>query len=109
MRNILPVILIWFYLLNMYQGFYIKPMDYTDITLKNFAFGSCFYGRQSTRLDIFKSIKKTDAQMWFWLGDAAYVDKKLFLKYYKSTIDLNFTDVENIFDKARNNECTKIL
>lgn len=37
--------------------------------------GSCFDGKQKVT-DIFKDVNQEDLDIWIWLGDFAYVDKK---------------------------------
>ena len=86
-------------------AYYIPSGDHEEINLNNFAFGSCFCGRHSTRLDIFKTIHKNKPDMWIWFGDAAYVDKLAVWDYWKSTLDVNFTLAEQTFNLSRNNEC----
>jgi hypothetical protein len=90
-------------------SFYIETGDHKEITLSNFTFGSCFYGRESTRLDIFKTISKNKPQLFMWLGDAAYVDEKVTFGFWKSSIDVNFTRAEEIFEESKKNECNIFL
>lgn len=90
------------------QSYYISPGDHTNITINNFAFGSCFYGKYSTKLDTFKSILKENPQLWVWLGDAAYVDKTTIFDIFKSTINVNLTWAKEIFNESKNNKCIKI-
>lgn len=87
------------------ESYYIESGEHSEMTLNNFAFGSCFYGRHSTRMDIFKTIHKNKPELWLWLGDAAYVDKVAIWDYWKSTLDVNFTLAEQIFNISKNNEC----
>jgi hypothetical protein len=105
MKYLNLVLLLSIFLIQLINCYYIDPRNTTNLEINSFAFGSCFYGRLSTRLDIFKSIQKEDPKLWMWLGDAAYVDRIAILNYYKSSIDVNFTLAKEIFDKSRNNEC----
>jgi hypothetical protein len=79
------------------------------MSINSFTFGSCFYGRFSTRLDIFKTIDQQNSDLWLWLGDAAYVDKHAIVDYWKSSHIVNFTLAEEIFNTSRNNECNLFL
>lgn len=96
--------IILFYILQTIKGYFIPPGNHNNVTLHNFSFGSCFYGRESERLDIFKTVLKNSPQMWFWIGDAAYVDVNTVLYYWKSTLEVNFTEVEKIFNIAKSEE-----
>ncbi len=99
-------IFLFFIFISITYSYYIPFGNHSNITLNNFAFGSCFYGYYSKRLDIFKTINENDPQMWLWLGDAAYVDQApLIIQYLKSTISVNFTKAEEIFHQSKNNEC----
>lgn len=80
--------------------YYIEENHHKNI-INNFAFGSCFYGRLSTRLDMFKTIEEHNPELWVWLGDAAYADpifplnEKIF----------NYEFSQEMFNKSKNNEC----
>jgi hypothetical protein len=43
--------------------------------------------------------------MWLWTGDAAYVDEHALLNYWKSSIDVNFTKAEEIWNGSKNEPC----
>lgn len=94
-----------YFLFYCVSAYYIPPGNHINMTLNNFTFGSCFYGRLSTKLDIFDAIQKENPQLWMWLGDAAYVDKIAFINYWNSDLKVNFTLAEEIFDKVKKNEC----
>ena len=100
MRDFMVLFLI-INLLHTLSSYYIKN-DQSNITLNNISFGSCFYGIESTRLDIFEKVLFHNPQLWMWTGDAAYVDERLIFTYYKSTNDVNFTYAKSLFDEARN-------
>ena len=93
-----------FYLLQKCQSYYLPTGDHHNITLYNLTFGSCFYGRESDRFDIFKVILGLKPQLWLWAGDAAYVDEPT-IRFWKSSIDVNFTQARTIFNGAKQNEC----
>jgi hypothetical protein len=77
-----------------------------DKVLNNMTFGSCFYGRESKRFDIFEKILSHKPEMWMWTGDASYVDELIIFNYWKSTIDVDFEKSERIFNVCRNEPCT---
>ncbi len=80
--------------------YYIEEKHHNKIK-NNFAFGSCFYGRLSTRFDMFKTIQENNPELWVWLGDAAYSDLKYPLN--KKIFDYEFS--QDMFNKSKNNEC----
>jgi hypothetical protein len=84
------------------SSFYLKNGHHNNITLNNISFGSCYYGRESERLDMFDIILKNNPQMWMWIGDAAYIDVQTIAFYWMSTNKVNFTLAEEIFDQAKN-------
>lgn len=84
-----------------FNSYYINN-SHPDMTLNNFTFGSCFYGRESTRLDIFEKIIKHNSQMFLWMGDAAYVDLQTYVYYWKSNLEVNFTLAEQIWSESKN-------
>jgi hypothetical protein len=86
------------------NSFYIP--NHHDKELNNIAFGSCFYGRESKRLDIFEKILSHKPEMWMWTGDASYVDELIIFDYWKSTIEVDFEKSERIFNECRNEQCT---
>jgi hypothetical protein len=94
-----------FYIVNFSMSYPIISGSHQNTTLNTFAFGSCFYGRLSTRLDIFKTINLHNPELWVWLGDAAYVDKVALWDYYKSHLEVDFKKAEEIFATSKNNEC----
>jgi hypothetical protein len=94
-----------FFLINFSMSYPIKSSSQQNTTLNTFAFGSCFYGRLSTRLDIFKTINLHKPELLVWLGDAAYVDRVALWDYYKSHLDVDFNKAEEIFSISKNNEC----
>ena len=97
-----------FHLLKKCRSYYIPTGDHSSITLNNITFGSCFYGRESDRFDIFKVILKKKPQLWLWTGDAAYVDEPT-IRFWKSSIDVNFTKASSIFNAAKENPCNKLI
>jgi hypothetical protein len=94
-----------FFLINNSMSYPIISGSHKNTTLNTFAFGSCFYGRLSTRLDIFKTILLHKPELWVWLGDAAYVDTVAVWDYYKSHLNVDFKKAEEIFSLSKNNEC----
>ena len=93
-------ILILFINFSVNFSYYIEENHHPDI-INNFAFGSCFYGRSSTRLDMFKIILKNNPELWVWLGDAAYSDYDL--KEKGKIFDYEFS--QNIFNISKSNKC----
>lgn len=100
---IFVVFLVLFILTNEY---YI-PSGHSNKTLNNFAFGSCFYGRESERLDMFKIVNEHNPDLWVWLGDLAYVDTHTW-HIWKQTFHINLTLAQEIFDGSKNNLCNYI-
>lgn len=101
----------WTYLFYFYLSlqlsqvtycYYLKNGYHNSTQLNNISFGSCFFGRESNRLEIFDVVMKHDPQMWLWMGDAAYVDEHITFRYFMSTIDVNFTNAEQTFNAAKN-------
>jgi len=84
--------------------FYIAEKHHTNI-LNNFTFGSCFYGRLSTRLDMFKTIQEHNPELWVWLGDAAYADIKFPIT--QKIFDFDFS--QEVFNTSKQNECIYII
>ncbi len=85
-------------------SYYIPIGNHPNTTLTNFAFGSCFFGRLSTRLDIFNAINQENPELWLWLGDAAYIDE-FTMNMFKQTIDINSEKIIKTFNGSKNNEC----
>lgn len=92
-----------FHLLHVCFTYYIPTGTHSNITLHNISFGSCFYGRESERLDMFKVVLQNDPQLWMWMGDAAYVDEPT-MRFWASSIDVNFTKARSIFKGSKENE-----
>jgi hypothetical protein len=89
------------------NSFYIESGHHEQIsnkTINNFAFGSCFMGRFSTRLDMFKTILENEPDLWVWLGDAAYVDPLTF-DYTKSTVEFDKNFAQDLFNRVREEKC----
>jgi hypothetical protein len=95
------ILYLFSFLSQFVKTYYLPEGQHKNITLNNFTYGSCFYGRESERLDIFKSIAALNPQMWFWLGDVAYIDVHTWFQYYKNTMDVNFTYAQQLFDLSK--------
>jgi hypothetical protein len=102
-------IYIFFIVIKVIFSYYISPGLHNDINITKFSFGSCYRGPYGWRSDIFHTISNNNPQLWLWLGDSAYVDKLTIFHYYRSTQDLNFTKVEEIFNDTKKNECIYFL
>ena len=91
-------------------NFHIPTGNHSEITLKNFSFGSCYGGFLSNpdKRWIFKTIEKLNPEMWIWAGDAAYLDS-FSINYFKQSLSLNFTHAEKMFNKTKFNEYYQIL
>ena len=100
---------IFFILIKLIFSYYISPGLHNDTNIFRFSVGSCYRGPHGTRSDIFRTITKYNPQLWLWLGDSAYVDRLTIFHYYRSTQDLNFTRVEEIFNDTKKNECNLIV
>lgn len=98
MKKILILIL----LANVYS-IYIKNEQQN--VLNNITFGSCFYGRESKRFDIFEKILSHNPQVWMWAGDASYVDELIIFNYWRSSIDVDFEKAQRIFEECKNEPC----
>jgi len=92
-------------LISTIQSYYIRTGNHKNLTINSFAFGSCFYGKFSNKLDIFKSVHKENPDLWMWLGDAAYIDELVLFGYYKSTINFDPIFAKKMFFESKNNEC----
>jgi hypothetical protein len=103
-KNAFFIIVSFFHLFHKSISYYIPTGAHSNITLHNISFGSCFYGRESERFDMFKVVLQNDPQLWMWMGDAAYVDEPT-MRFWASSIDVNFTEVRSIFSASRENEC----
>ena len=88
--------------------YYISPGYHTNITLNNFAFGSCFQGFLSDRLDIFRSIDNENPESWLWLGDATYLDN-LTLNYFTYPREFDAYHVEKMFNLTKYDKCIIFL
>jgi hypothetical protein len=108
MNTFIIVLLIFYLNTNFTNSFYVSN-NHPNVTLNNFTFGSCFYGRESTRLDIFEKIAKENSQMFIWAGDSAYVDTQTIMYYWKSTIETNLTLAKEIFKESKNEKCKIIF
>ena len=85
--------------------YFIPQGEHKNITLTNFAFGSCFRGFLMTdREDIFKTIILNKPELWIWLGDTAYLDDPS-PHYLKTTLELNLTESKRRFDESKNDKC----
>ena len=101
--------ILFLFLFQYIFSYYISPGLHKDSIITNFSYGSCYRGPHGWRSDIFNTVMKSKPQLWLWLGDAAYVDKLTIFHYYRSTQDLNFTKVEEIFNDTKNNRCYYFL
>ena len=58
----------------------LHNLDDSNSTSMKIGFGSCYDGMQlyaENGLNIIEDISKEDLDLWIWLGDFAYVDKKI--------------------------------
>ncbi len=90
--------------ISHFFSLYIDESHHSQI-IDNFAFGSCFIGRSSTRFDMFKTIQKNHPQLWIWLGDAAYADN---LVKVNGTL-FNYEFSIDMFRKSKTNKCNFFL
>jgi hypothetical protein len=84
--------------------YFIPSGNHNNFTLNNFAFGSCFQGFLSDRLDIFKSINEENPELWVWLGDATYLDN-LTLNYFTYPTEFDAFHVEKMFNMTKYDIC----
>lgn len=89
-------------LTHLTLAYYIKD-GHHNITLSNFAFGSCFEGFLADRWDIFKSILKEKPEMWLWLGDATYLDN-ITTNYFYYDKQFHPYYVEKMFNLTKKEE-----
>lgn len=95
-------------LIVIINTYYIRSDNYTNKTLMNFAFGSCFNKLPKFKKwnhTIFKTVLANNPDLWLWMGDSAYVDNTTVVKYHKHTLDLNFTLIGEKFNTTKNDEC----
>ena len=91
-------------LTNIYT-YYIPETNHNITNITSFAFGSCYNLKKTiSKYTIFNEISKTSADVFLWLGDAAYVDEPNLLYYYKQTHPNNWTRVEEIFNTSKSNK-----
>ena len=68
--------------------------------------GSCFNGVNGFYFDIFKDVINDKPDVWMWLGDFAYVDKRVKLV---KTVPREEEDRRKYFESTYNNEFYSIL
>lgn len=86
------------------NSFYIDDGSHANMTLNNFAFGSCYGGFLKSRSDIFDIVLKRDSDLWLWLGDATYLDRFTF-NYLKKDFGFDAEHVQKMFNETKYDEC----
>jgi hypothetical protein len=86
------------------KTYYIAEGNHSNITLDNFAFGSCYGGFLKNRMDMFKIVLKSDPQMWLWVGDATYLDFFTY-NYLRKDFGFDSRHVEKMFNETKFDEC----
>jgi len=90
------------------KSYYIPEGSHSNITLNDFAFGSCYGGFLKNRMDIFKIVLKSNPQMWLWVGDATYLDFFTY-NYLRKDFGYNSSHVEKMFNETKYDECKNYL
>jgi len=87
------------------NSYYIKDGTHNNITLNNFAFGSCYRPFfKSRKTDIFKSVLQSDPEMWIWVGDLTYLDYMTF-NYFRRDFGFDAVHVEEKFNQTKFDIC----
>ena len=88
--------------------YYIKDGAHNNITLNNFAFGSCFRPNLKLTTDIFKTVLEYDPEMWIWLGDLTYLDF-FTINYFRKDFGFDAVHVKEKFNQTKFNKCIKFF
>lgn len=91
---------LFFILINVSQGYYIKDNIRHEKSMDRIAFGSCFLASFSYRDDIFQTVTKTNPELFIWLGDAAYLDT-INLNYFSPTREFSADDAKQKYNKSK--------